>query len=73
MASYVKQDKHSIGFGLTDNEASADVYVNSCMTSLSNDTKNLFTKRREDIRPWMPKSNMLHLSGIGCLLYDNMN
>lgn len=72
MASYVKQDKHSIGFGLTDKEASADVYVNSCMTSLSNDTKNLFTKRREDIRPWMPKSNMLHLSGIGCLLYDNM-
>lgn len=72
MPSYVKQSKHSIGFGLSNEEATADAYVNGCMTSLADDTKGIFIDRRESIRPWMPKSNMLHLSGIGCLLYDNM-
>lgn len=70
MPSYIKQSKRSIGFGVSMNEALEDAYVNSCIGDISMDTKGIFIKRREQICPWMPKSNMLHLSGIGCLVYD---
>lgn len=70
MSCYVKQSKRSIGFGTSMIEATDDAYVNSCINDLSMDTNGLFIKRREEICPWMPKSNMLHLSGIGCLVYD---
>lgn len=72
MSNCIAQTKNSIGFGLSYEEATADAYVNSCMVSLQNDKDGIFTKRRKEISPWMPKANMLHLSGIGCLIYEEM-
>lgn len=71
MGAFVKQNYGSVGFGVSADEAVEDAYINACSVSLSNDTKGIFTKRRNEIHPWMPTPHMLHLSGIGCLVYEN--
>lgn len=71
MATFIRQSYGSIGFGVSEEEALEDAYINACSVSLSNDLKEMFKKRRESINPWMPTSNMLHLSGIGCLVYSD--
>lgn len=71
MPGYIKQSKHSIGFGLTQEEATIDAYVGSCIPTLLSDTDGRFTERRKELCPWMPTSSMLHISGVGCLVYDD--
>lgn len=72
MPSFIKQTGHSIGFGLTSDEATDDAYVNACILSLANDDKQKFVNRREELHPWMPTANVLHISSIGCLVYKDM-
>ncbi len=71
MGAFIRQKYNSIGFGVSVDEALEDAYINACSVSLSNDVNGLFTKRRKEIHPWMPTPHMLHLSGIGCLVYDS--
>lgn len=71
MGAFVRQNYGSVGFGVSVDEAVEDAYINACSVSLSNDSKGIFIKRREEIHPWMPTPHMLHLSGIGCLVYEN--
>ena len=69
--NYLLSSDGQVGFGNTKEEAEYDLYVNKCRQSLSNDKDKLFTKRREELKPWLPKENMLHITSVGCLVYDN--
>jgi len=71
MPNFIKQLGSSIGFGLTRVEAEEDAYINSCIISLSNDTEQIFKQRREQLKPWMPTPVMVHISGVGCLSYED--
>lgn len=72
MPVFIKQTASSVGFGITQAEATEDAYNNACMISLSNDSKNKFAERRKALHPWMPLPTMLHISGVGCLYYKDM-
>lgn len=72
MPVFIEQKQTAIGFGISRAEAKEDLYNNACMVTLANDTKGVFAKRREELHPWMPLPNMLHISGVGCLLYEDM-
>ena len=61
----------TIGFGETNELAEEDLYINACRKDIANDTKQVFVSRREELMPWRPKANMLHLNGCGCLVYEN--
>lgn len=71
MPAFIKTTKTSVGFGISSDEANEDAYINACTISLANDVENKFRKRREELHPWMPLPNVLHISGIGCLVYEN--
>lgn len=71
MPAFIKQTNTSIGFGVTREEAENDAYINACTVDLSNDKEKRFISRRTELHPWMPLSNMLHISGVGCLVYEN--
>lgn len=71
MPAFIKQTNSAIGFGLSKEEAENDAYINSCIIGLSNDKEQRFIKRREELHPWMPLPNVLHISGVGCLVYEN--
>lgn len=58
-----------IGFGVTQEEAVSDWYINRCRDNLEYDTENKFKSKREIYKPWFPQSNMLHISTVGCLIY----
>lgn len=71
MLAFMKMSYDSVGYGITESEAAEDAYINSCTRSLSNDTEMRFKDRRDELHPWMPLPNMLHISGVGCLVYEN--
>lgn len=71
MGAFVKQQYGSVGFGISAEEAVEDAYINACSTSLDNDTRGIFKSRRQEMHPWMPTPHMLHISGVGCLVYEN--
>lgn len=72
MSMFVERRGASVGFGVSAEEAIRDTYINSCTQSLCNDVNNEFTARRKLLSPWMPSANMLHISGVGCLIYKDM-
>jgi len=61
-----------IGFGETAELIDEDLYINLCRLDLSNDSKGLYIKRREQLMPWNPKPNLLHVNGLGCIVYDGV-
>ena len=69
MSHFVTRN-NMIGFGSTKEEAENDWYNNNCRQSLSNDVNGIFTNDRDKLSPWLPKDNMLHISTVGCLMYD---
>ena len=62
-----------IGFGETTELIDEDLYINLCSLDLSNDSKGLYIKRREQLMPWNPKPNLLHVKDLGCLVYDGVH
>lgn len=60
-----------VGFGLTQEEAEHDWYVNRCRESLANDTKKIYVQRKGAIYAWLPRRDMLHIANVGCLQYTN--
>lgn len=71
MGAFVRQRYNSIGFGISPEEALEDAYINACSANIASDTTGVFNRRRSEIHPWMPTKYMLHLSDIGCLVYEN--
>ena len=71
MRSYIAMKEGSLGFGESKEAAEEDLYINICRQSIQSDTKGEFLKRRQVLKPWLPLENMLHISGIGCLVYEN--
>lgn len=71
MLAFMKMAYDSVGYGITEEEATEDAYINSCTRSLNNDVEMRFKNRREELHPWMPLPNMLHISSVGCLVYEN--
>lgn len=71
MRNFIEVSDGFVGFGATREEAIEDCYIAKCIASLSNDTEEKFTKRREELHPWLPMSNLLHISGVGCLMYKD--
>lgn len=71
MKNHIKAAEGIIGFGATSDEAYEDWYLNKCSLDLKNDTRKLYTKRREELKPWLPLDNMLHISNVGCLYYQD--
>lgn len=69
--NYYFTEKGAVGFGITEEEARRDLYINLCRNDLSNDVTGEFKARREQLMPWQPLPNMLHISGIGCLIYED--
>lgn len=64
--------KHKqVGFGLTAEEAQRDWYINRCRESLEDDTEKLYAARRNELGAWIPCNGVLHISGVGCLMYQN--
>lgn len=60
-----------IGFGLDAEEAENDWYVNKCKESLALDAERRFTRRLQELKPWLPNEDMLHITGVGCLVYKD--
>lgn len=60
-----------LGFGLTRELAERDLQLNKLRHDITLDTTGEFLKRREQLSPWLPKPNMLHMNEIGCLVYEN--
>lgn len=63
----VKQKQ--VGFGLTAEEAEQDWYINRCRETLEDDTEKRYTDRRKELGAWIPSIGILHISGVGCLIY----
>lgn len=62
--------QNQVGFGLTAEEAEHDWYVNRCRESIGDDTKNIYTGRKRELEAWLPCMNTLHISGVGCMVYE---
>lgn len=71
MRNFIVTDAGFLGFGATKEEAQEDVYLNKCVADLRNDDKGLFKERRAQLKPWLPQSNMIHIAGVGCLVYEH--
>jgi len=66
----VLKDKQ-VGFGLTKEDAENDWYINMCRENIENDTNHRYTARISELSAWLPMSNLLHISGVGCLEYHD--
>lgn len=66
----MKLEKGQVGFGINESDARQDLLFNLCKQNIMEDKSGRFIKRRKELHPWLPKRNMLHLTGVGCLLYD---
>ncbi len=73
MQNYITTKDGCIGFGADREESERDLYYNLCRKDIDNDDIGNFRKRREELHPWNPQKNMLHISGVGCLVYDGYN
>ena len=71
MGNFIAAAKGEIGFGIDNEDAQCDLRVNICKRNIQNDETGEFLQRRKKLNPWMPKPNMLHITGIGCLIYEN--
>lgn len=67
---YVARDGE-LGFGVNREEAEKDLIINLCRHSLNYDSSGVYMKRRRELNPWMPNEYMLHITGVGCLMYKN--
>lgn len=70
---YMSTSKTAVGFGETKEEADRDLLVNELKNGTLNQLTPEFVERRKVLSPWMPKENMLHISSVGCLVYDGQN
>lgn len=71
MRSYVKVKDGAVGYGVTEDEAENDLKINLCKLDIMRDESGYFLERRKALTPWMPKSNMLHITDKGCLVYKD--
>lgn len=71
MKVFIEIGNGQVGFGATKEEAMQDLHLNLCRESIENDTTGEFTKRRDELYAWLPKPNMLHVNGIGCITYND--
>lgn len=72
MFNYYVAGDGELGFGVDKEDAENDLYINICKRDMSLDSKCLFTKRREDLHPWFPTKNILHICGIGAIMYNGV-
>lgn len=70
MYNYVVTRDGCVGFGDDYESAEYDLYLNLCRRDFKYD-KGEFLKRRQELKPWMPRENMLHIAGVGCLVYED--
>ena len=63
-------ERGQVGFGSDKSEAKQDLFFNLCRQNIKADKSGKFLRRKKELHPWMPRKNMLHLTGIGCLVYD---
>lgn len=59
------------GFGQTEDEANEDALINRLRRESKSQLEEPYLSRKEELYPWFPLSNMLHISGVGCLIYEN--
>jgi hypothetical protein len=71
MRSYIKTGGGAVGYGVTEEEAMYDLKINQCKIDISNDESGSFMARRDILQPWLPKDNMLHITGKGCLHFKD--
>lgn len=57
-----------VGFGLTQSDAMKDLQFNLERSGKLSASR---LERRKEIHAWLPKPNLLHVKGIGAILYDN--
>ena len=73
MIGYCVMRNGSLGFGMSEKEASDDAYINKCRGNLGNDVEHKFAKQKQKLSVWSPASDLLHISDIGCLqIVDGM-
>lgn len=70
MQNYITTRDGCIGFGADRDSAERDLYYNLCKKDIGYDEIGEFQKRRKELHPWNPQKNMLHLTGVGCLVYE---
>lgn len=59
------------GFGISEEEAINDAYVNKCRCNLDMDIDSRFKLRKQELSAWCPTSDLLHISGVGCVQVVN--
>ena len=57
-----------VGFGLTQSDAMKDLQFNLERSGKLSASR---LERRKEIHAWLPKPHLLHVKGIGAMLYDN--
>lgn len=61
-------DTRIVGFGLTQSDAMKDLQFNIERSGKFSASR---LKRREEIHAWLPKPNLIHVTGVGSILYDD--
>lgn len=70
MWDYFVTGAGEIGFGFTVESAKNDLKINQLRHDIAKDEEGRYLTRRRELSPWMPVGNILHISGIGCLVYE---
>lgn len=70
MARICRTQGSYIGFGEDEEEIERDLYINKCKHDISLDERDLYKGRRNELLPWLPTKNVLHISNVGCLILD---
>lgn len=71
MKNFIEVSNGQVGFGVTREAAKRDLLINKCRQDINEDLTGEFRERRKELHPWLPKDNMLHINGLGCLVYNN--
>lgn len=72
MWNYFVTGDGEIGFGFTSESAELDLKINQLRHDITKDSEGVYLKRRKELSPWMPTNNILHISGVGCLVYEGL-
>ena len=69
MKNYVTVENGFVGFGLSRELAVEDSKWNQ-LRQASVEVDDKYKERRKQLHPWLPRPNMLHITGVGCIMTD---
>lgn len=60
-----------IGFGVDVEDAEQDLIINLCKHDMNRDVTGRYKQRYDLLSPYLALPNVLHITGVGCLVYKD--